>query len=664
METIQRMRTVPSGEEKKRSKHGSRKKKSTRKDKTLQSIKGSENLPGSAALLMASKKVSMPSTPLSAKGKGQKLCFESPRLEKTDSQLFPATNSSNGADPTKQWQSVTEQAGQHQQDGSVLFLRPSINSPQVLKCGVTTQAAARVKELHAKVTGNNMPEWMDAIANKFPNLEHLHLAQRTDEERENEVRKSVRTTRVSSILESVSEDLDEEEIRLAAEHSDRLKRLYILYRIPDLISIDGARVTTEERRLAKPNDPNGHKVDANEWVQRHKEGEDIRISLPEGEECVEIDVLATPTARKPAPYEKKRQEELQKATLELETHREKLVEVDLTGKMIEHTLPTTPRFTKKSIHSEPQPEASLASDSDQEPQYIVDNTSVVTTDVACGLTACGFSLWSRKPEIPAEAKAKNNMHRSSSWKDCRKMVNSLSSRDRSRRNRGSEPLRLLPRVHEAPVMEAYRSSGKSARASKSSKSERQALAGNPKHQAAGESYVCPVGNADSCKEETSSSIAVVNETSGERRSSKSEKADDAPVPIAFPKKLKSNPSLDSTCSELKKALSAPPPPPPTTCASNDSACMETIDSIECSFSKSSSPTSLSSTTKEKGTLPPACPGKSSREKMKPIVESQKQIKRKKKKQERLAKWKEQQSARSTSIMDEEDDEDLEEETGP
>ncbi len=55
-------------------------------------------------------------------------------------------------------------------------------------------------------------------------------------------------------------------LQMAKRESERMRRLYILYRLPDLISINGKLVTEEERSLARPMSPSGHKVNRQEWL--------------------------------------------------------------------------------------------------------------------------------------------------------------------------------------------------------------------------------------------------------------------------------------------------------------------------------------------------------------------------------------------------------------
>jgi hypothetical protein len=167
----------------------------------------------------------------------RKLFFTSPRLMEPDESLFPV-NHSPYKKSEERWKQISEQAGSHRQDGSVITIGRKI-TPMALRIGMTKQAAGRVRALnlwldHDKDT---LPEWLDVIANTFVNLEHLTLT------------------------EDVFPGEDETAV------SARMRRLYVLYRLPYLKSIDDQIVSPEERRLARPNesDPNGDKVIHSQW---------------------------------------------------------------------------------------------------------------------------------------------------------------------------------------------------------------------------------------------------------------------------------------------------------------------------------------------------------------------------------------------------------------
>ncbi|KAG7374410.1 hypothetical protein IV203_013505 [Nitzschia inconspicua] len=162
----------------------------------------------------------------------RKLFFTSPRLVQPDERLFPVYHSPY-KNSNQRWQLVSEQAGEHRQDGTVLMIGRKI-SPMALRIGMTQQAAKRVRSLNLWLDHDKdiLPEWLDVIASIFVNLEHLTLT------------------------EDVFPGEDETAV------SARMRRLYVLYRLPYLKSIDDMIVTEQERRMARPNetDPNGSRV--------------------------------------------------------------------------------------------------------------------------------------------------------------------------------------------------------------------------------------------------------------------------------------------------------------------------------------------------------------------------------------------------------------------
>jgi hypothetical protein len=167
----------------------------------------------------------------------QRQIFTSPRCIMSDDQIFP-TNKGLFTSKETRWKQISELAGQHRQDGSVLTISRNL-TPQSLKSGVTSQMGSRVRRLNLWFNHNQdiLPEWLDVIATLFPNLEHL----------------------------TFSEDyLFPDEDTMV---SSRMRRLYVLYRLPDLLSIDEMPVTKKERQLARPNDPNGEQVEREDWVK-------------------------------------------------------------------------------------------------------------------------------------------------------------------------------------------------------------------------------------------------------------------------------------------------------------------------------------------------------------------------------------------------------------
>jgi hypothetical protein len=181
----------------------------------------------------------------------QKLYYTSPRIELDDTQIFPSSPVKRHSLKTieDRWNYVGEQAGSHRQDSTVLHVSRRHMTPSVLKAGVPPQVANRIKELHLRLeqAEDMLPEWLDVIAQKFTNLEHLYLARDTPT---NANAKAAKPAGLDS----------------PSNQPTRLRRLYILYRLPHLASIDGVAVTKSERRLARPDDPNGQRVSKEEWV--------------------------------------------------------------------------------------------------------------------------------------------------------------------------------------------------------------------------------------------------------------------------------------------------------------------------------------------------------------------------------------------------------------
>lgn len=156
------------------------------------------------------------------------LRYTSPRCNLDDEQFLPSVSLQ---EHDERWKHMSQQAGEHRQDGSVLDLTSRRTSPQTLKVGVPPQVASRVRELHLHME-DSLPEWLDVVSSLFFQLEHLYT--------------------------STAEETNTE--------SARMRRLYILYRFPDLLSIDGKPVTEVERQLARPSSPNGYRVRREDWV--------------------------------------------------------------------------------------------------------------------------------------------------------------------------------------------------------------------------------------------------------------------------------------------------------------------------------------------------------------------------------------------------------------
>ena len=208
----------------------------------------------------------------------------------------------------QRWKCVSAQAAGHEQDGSVLHIQRRM-TPTALQMGMPRAAAARVKSLYLPVPAvvvaaaaeverrqqqkqqaalgngddhNNteddhcckgLPEWLDVVSAKFPNLQHLHLMENETNDNKRSSSSSGKVKAAAAAVGSGDDDGDGDDEKdddddkvLTPSKSRRLRRLYVLYRLPDLVSIDGNPVTRQERQLARPQDRNGEKVNRDEWV--------------------------------------------------------------------------------------------------------------------------------------------------------------------------------------------------------------------------------------------------------------------------------------------------------------------------------------------------------------------------------------------------------------
>jgi hypothetical protein len=175
--------------------------------------------------------------------------YSSPRITHDDETIL-STGGRRLQEPDERWSHMSHLAGSHQQDREVLKLNTAprhLNmSPLALASGVTPQVASRIVELHLGSV-EHLPEWLDVLVHKFTNLQHLYL--------------------------------DKDDFTEAG----RIRRLYILYRLPHLITMDGRPVTQLERSLARPTSPNGLAVAKHDWIPQDEpadpHGDAVQVSL-------------------------------------------------------------------------------------------------------------------------------------------------------------------------------------------------------------------------------------------------------------------------------------------------------------------------------------------------------------------------------------------------
>jgi hypothetical protein len=186
---------------------------------------------------------------------------------------------------------------------------------------------------------------MDAVQKTFRRLQHLYMSPVADE----------------------------------TEYSQRLRRLYVLYRLPGLQSIDGVDVTDTERRLARPLTPNGQKVSRSDWMEQRLAEEDrqqaLRLASQQQENSSDSEPAVPPTPTAAAAKKEKvdRQAWLaevldEEEVKEPETPQSVNVEVDLAGRLTEVAL--SPPDLMKS-------------------DFILETTSSVATADCAWAASCG-----------------------------------------------------------------------------------------------------------------------------------------------------------------------------------------------------------------------------------------------------------------------------------
>jgi len=174
----------------------------------------------------------------------QKRIYDSPRLITEDDEIFPRLETySLYQEHEQRWRAISEAAGSHRQDGSSLVLQRNMN-PVTLRCGIISQfVGLRVKRMSLSLDDNEdiLPQWLDVIVDLFPNLQELDLRQDS------------------------SVPMIDGGISLSAQ----MRRLYILYRLPQLKCINGQEVRPDERELARPSTPGGARVQQTDWMNKN-----------------------------------------------------------------------------------------------------------------------------------------------------------------------------------------------------------------------------------------------------------------------------------------------------------------------------------------------------------------------------------------------------------
>mmetsp|Transcript_977 Transcript_977/g.2065 ORF Transcript_977/g.2065 Transcript_977/m.2065 type:complete len:632 (+) Transcript_977:238-2133(+) len=176
------------------------------------------------------------------------------------------------------WRAMSQLAGSHRQSARLLDLSNRSLPPEALKYGVPPKTAGMVTELRYDgnlVGKDDLPSFLDIVVPLFPRLQHISL-------RNNPCCPA--TVSTSRAMDNGDSDGDDEEpipdidpklkkkldaaIEAADREQVRMQRLYIIYRLPDLLSIDGVNTTAKERHLARPLTPVGTPVKKDDWLTK------------------------------------------------------------------------------------------------------------------------------------------------------------------------------------------------------------------------------------------------------------------------------------------------------------------------------------------------------------------------------------------------------------
>ena len=132
----------------------------------------------------------------------------------------------------------------------------------------------------------DLPAFLDVVEHLFPNLLHIafespkikisnDVSKEKNEVRSNDSNSNALDNDQLHIKEDTeskdeieNKNIGEDKANAALRESYRMKRLYIILRLPDLQSINDVPITEDERRIANPLDPNGYKVKKSDWLTK------------------------------------------------------------------------------------------------------------------------------------------------------------------------------------------------------------------------------------------------------------------------------------------------------------------------------------------------------------------------------------------------------------
>ena len=178
------------------------------------------------------------------------------------------------------WKAQSDLAGSHKQSLSLLDLSNRSLPASALKFGIPAGVASSVSDL--RYDGNlvdDLPSFLDLLVVLFPKLKHISLQDNPchpgdsknstrNDGMGNGIRRNNQQSPKSQIQKPKQSDSERELLSAANQESIRMQRLYIIYRMPDLIYIDGVTISSDERQLARPLTPAGTPVKKKDWTTK------------------------------------------------------------------------------------------------------------------------------------------------------------------------------------------------------------------------------------------------------------------------------------------------------------------------------------------------------------------------------------------------------------
>jgi hypothetical protein len=182
---------------------------------------------------------------------------------------LPAASGVSLSDSLARWRYMAELAGQHRQPHDILRVNlDRVSAPAALVAGMPSRIGRLIQTLHLPLAddASQLPEWLDAIATAFPHLLHLHL-QGDKDEHDDDVQEDVEK---DNELQTKDKEVENgsrgppSQAKAGLVESDHkpktlsdevlVRRLYVLYRLPRLQSMDGEPFSEQEQKLARPRD--------------------------------------------------------------------------------------------------------------------------------------------------------------------------------------------------------------------------------------------------------------------------------------------------------------------------------------------------------------------------------------------------------------------------